>query len=97
MIKKRDRVLNNKIKSKYWSTSHKYGLELPKNVTHALDIDKRTGTELWKHAIEKEIRNVFPAFDFLDDNATVPPGYGFVDTYSLSLTSKWTLLARLVW
>ena len=98
VIKKRDRVLN-KVKSKYWSTSHKYGLELPKSVTHALDVDKRTGTDLWQKAIEKEIRNVFPAFDFLDNDATIPPGYSFVDTYfifdiKMDLTRKARLVAR---
>jgi hypothetical protein len=74
-------------------------LELPKSVTHALNIDKRTGTDHWHKAIEKEIRNVFPAFDFLDDNATVPPGYSFVDTYfvfdiKMDLTRKARLVAR---
>jgi hypothetical protein len=98
VIKKRDRVLN-KVKSKYWSTSHKYGLALPKSVTHALDIDQRTGTDLWQKAIEKEIRNVFPAFDFLDDDASIPPGYSFVDTYfifdiKMDLTRKARLVAR---
>jgi hypothetical protein len=81
VLKKRARILR-KVKTKYWSTTHKYGLELPKSVSHALAIDKRTGTEFWKIAIEKEIRNVFPAFDFLDDdNSKVPPGFTFVETY----------------
>ena len=98
VLKKRDRILN-KVKTKYWSTSHKYGLELPKSVTHALNIDKRTGTDHWQKAIEKEIRNVFPAFDFLDDDAMVPPGYSFVDTYfvfdiKMDLTRKARLVAR---
>jgi hypothetical protein len=98
VLKKRDRVLN-KVKTKYWSTSHKYGLELPKSVTHALEVDKRTGTDLWQKAIEKEIRNVFPAFDFLDDDATIPPGFTFVDTYfvfdiKMDLTRKARLVAR---
>jgi hypothetical protein len=44
VLKKRERVLK-KVKTKYWSTSHKYGLELPKSVSHALEIDKRTGTD----------------------------------------------------
>ena len=81
VLKKREWILK-KIKSKYWSTSHKYGLELPKSVAHELDIDKRTGTDFWKTAFEKEIRNVFPAFEFIEgDDGKVPPGYEFVDTY----------------
>ena len=99
VLKKRERILK-KVKSKYWSTSHKYGLELPKSVAQALAIDKRTGTDFWRKAIEKEIRNVFPAFEFIeDDSAQVPPGYGFVDTYfvfdiKMDLTRKARLVAR---
>ena len=48
--------------------SHKYGLELPKSVAQALEIDRKTGTDFWRKAIEKEIRNVFPAFEFIEDN-----------------------------
>ena len=98
-LKKRERILH-KVKSKYWSTSHKYGLELPKSVSEALQIDKRTGTDFWRKAIEKEIRNVFPAFDFIDgDEANIPPGYTFVDTYfvfdiKMDLTRKARLVAR---
>jgi hypothetical protein len=67
VLKKRERILK-KVKTKYWSNSHKYGLELPKSVSHsleiekrtgsvshALEIDKRTGKAFWKKAIKKEI------------------------------------------
>jgi hypothetical protein len=66
-LKKRERILK-KEKTKYWSATHKYGLELPKSVAQALAIDKRTGTDFWKKAIENEIRNVFSAFEFLESN-----------------------------
>jgi hypothetical protein len=75
-------------------------LELPKNVAHALEIDKRTGTDFWKKAIEKEICNVFPVFEFIKSNDTkVPPGYEFVDTYfifdvKMDLTRKARVVAR---
>ncbi|KAI2502112.1 Reverse transcriptase (RNA-dependent DNA polymerase) [Fragilaria crotonensis] len=48
----------------------------------------------------KEIRNVFPAFEFIEDDDTkVPPGYEFVDTYfvfdiKMDLTRKARLVAR---
>jgi hypothetical protein len=47
-------------------------LELPKSVSHALEIDRRSGTDFWRKAIEKEIRNVFPAFEMMDDGSAVP-------------------------
>ncbi len=69
VLKKRERILKQ-VKTKYWSVTHKYGLELPKSVAQALAIDRKTGTDFWKMAIEKEIRNVFPAFEFLENNET---------------------------
>ncbi|KAI2507343.1 Reverse transcriptase (RNA-dependent DNA polymerase) [Fragilaria crotonensis] len=72
VLKKRERILKSpKIGPPRISA---YGLELPKSVVHALEIDKRTGTDFWKKAIEKEIRNVFPAFKFIKgDDTKVPP------------------------
>ncbi len=98
VLKKRERILK-KVKTKYWSTLHKYGLELAKSVNHALEIDRRTETDFWRRAIEKEIRNVFPAFDMMDDDSAVPPGYEFVETYfvfdtKMDLTRKARLVAR---
>jgi hypothetical protein len=45
VLKKRERILK-KVKTKYWSVTHKYGLELPKSVAQALAIDKSKGTEV---------------------------------------------------
>ena len=44
----------NKVKNKYWSTTHKFGVKRPHTVEEALAIDKETGTNLWAKAIEKE-------------------------------------------
>ena len=63
-------------------------------------MDKRTGTDFWHKAIEKEICNVFPAFEFLtSDDAQITPGYQFVETYfvfdiKMDLTRKARLVAR---
>ena len=51
-----------KVKSRYWKTTHKFGIEAPKDVTQALAIDSKTGTDFWRKAIEKEMLNVTPAF-----------------------------------
>jgi hypothetical protein len=99
VLKKRERILK-KVKSKYWSVSHKYGLERPESVAQALEIDWRTGTDFWRKTIEKEIQNVFPAFEFIEDNkVNVPPGYKFVQIYfvfdiKMDLTRKARLVAH---
>ena len=50
VLKKRKQILK-KVKSKYWPTLCKYGLELPKRASHALEIDRRLGTDFWRKAI----------------------------------------------
>ena len=76
VLKKRDRIISKitKGKGKYWTRTHKYGIELPKTVAEALDIDRRTGTTFWREAIEKEMKNVSVAFKFNDDDS-IPIGY----------------------
>ncbi len=58
------------------------------------------GTDFWKRAIEKEIQNVFPAFEYLEnDDTQVPPGRQFVETFfvfdiKMDLMRKARLVAR---
>jgi len=66
VIKRKERLIN-KVKSKYWRTTHKFGIEVPKSVEHAYEIDRTTGTIHWTKAIEKEMRNVRIAFEKIDD------------------------------
>jgi len=61
IVKRKNRIVS-KIKTKYWRTSHKFGIEIPKSVEHALQIDRETGTDHWRRAIEKEMKNVRIAF-----------------------------------
>jgi len=42
-IKRKERLIN-KVKSKYWRTTHKFGIEIPKSVEQAYEIDRVTGT-----------------------------------------------------
>mmetsp|Transcript_15996 Transcript_15996/g.23839 ORF Transcript_15996/g.23839 Transcript_15996/m.23839 type:complete len:1130 (+) Transcript_15996:7540-10929(+) len=62
VAKKRDRMIG-KIAKKYVKTSHKFGIRVPKTVDEALQIDKETGTDFWRKAIEKEMLNVRCAFE----------------------------------
>jgi len=62
VLRRRRRIIA-KVKSRYWDTTHKFGIELPETVEQALRIDKETGTSFWKQAIDKEMANVRPAFE----------------------------------
>ena len=57
----RNRIIS-KGKSRYWKTTHKFGIEVPKDVTQVLAIDSKTGTDFWRKANEREMLNVTPAF-----------------------------------
>ena len=104
-MRKRDRIVS-KIKAKYWCTTHKFGIEVPKSVSEAYQIDQGTGTTLWTDAISKEIKNVRVAFEKLDDiseeqmrSGKVKPRYKHVSThmvFNIKMDGKFTRKARLV-
>jgi hypothetical protein len=39
-------------------TTHKYGIEVPRNLKHAMGIDKNNGNNIWYNAYHKEMVNV---------------------------------------
>jgi hypothetical protein len=56
VIRNRDNFIG-KVKCRYWKTTHKFGIRLPRSVEEALRLDS-----LWHDAIMKEMRHVRPAF-----------------------------------
>ena len=85
VISKRKSIVA-KIKSKYWTRTHKFGIRIPKNVKQAreLDADDSTGLTLWWDAILKEMRNVRIAFEeFAGTEQEIPPGYQYVDCHMI--------------
>jgi hypothetical protein len=62
VLKRRNRIIS-KIKSRYWRTTHKFGIRLPKTVEEALEIDRQTGTDYWYKAINKEMSKVKVAWE----------------------------------
>ena len=61
--------------AKYIKRTHRFGLEIPKTVKRALEIDAENGSRLWQDAIAKEMEAVRVAFKILDDGKLPPPGY----------------------
>ena len=61
-LKKRNRIIAM-TKSKYWLRTHKFGIEIPKSVLQARQINAKHGNTLWWDAICKEMKNVRPAFE----------------------------------
>jgi len=79
VIKKKTRIIS-KVKSKYWTRTHKFGIRIPKSVEEAKKIDRENGDTLWWEAVCKEMKNVRVAFELYDDDSNdLPPGYQYVD------------------
>ena len=57
VIKHRNRIIS-KVKLRYWKTTHKFRIHLPKSVEEALEIDHVTNTDFWHKAINKEMSKV---------------------------------------
>ena len=95
-LKKRDRIISA-VKSRYLKRTHKFGIQLPKTVQEALAIDRETGTDFWRKAIEKEMKNVAIAFEFLESGQVVPIGYQQIPLHLVfDVKMDFTRKARLV-
>jgi hypothetical protein len=64
-----------KVKTKYWSRTHKYGIRIPKSIKKAMEIDLETGSTLWMDAIKIEMENVRIAFEEFDGDPITLIGY----------------------
>jgi hypothetical protein len=96
VLRKRDRIIS-KVKSKYWKRTHKFGIQVPKSVKEALQIDKETGTTFWRDAILKEMKNVMPAFKILEADEEVPIGYQHIRCHMIfDIKMDFTRKARFV-
>lgn len=74
VLKKQKRILQ-KVKSKYWARTHKYGIRVPKNIKEAMEIDKENGNTLWMDAVRLEMNNVRVAFEEYDGDPNTLVGY----------------------
>jgi hypothetical protein len=77
VLKKRDRIifLVRKRNPRYLKKTHKCGIELPKTVKEALELDKENSNTLWADAIAKEMKDICVAFKTLLDGQSAPIGY----------------------
>ena len=61
--------------------THKYGVEIPKDVHHTRELDKRNGNTMWRDMLAKEMFNVDIAFKVLEEKRLAPPGWSKVTGY----------------
>ena len=79
-----------KVQSKYWYTSHKFGIRFTKTVKESYDVDRQLGTDFWTKAIAKQTKNVRIEFEKLDSvthdetrKGKIKPGYEQVNMYMI--------------
>jgi len=72
--RKRDHFIN-KVKSKYWERTHKYGIRVPKSIEEAIKIDRENGNTLWQDAIKLEMTNNRVAFEEFGGDTSKLVGY----------------------
>ena len=73
-LRKRDRIIAS-IHTRVRKKTHKYGIEIPTSVKHALEIDSKNKNTFWRDAIAKEMYNVSVAFKILEDDEQTPVGW----------------------
>jgi hypothetical protein len=85
VLRKRDRIVAavKKRNVRYLKKTHKFGIELPKTVAEAYELDRRNGDTKWADAIAKEMKNVRVAFRILPDGERAPQNYQFVHCHMI--------------
>ena len=73
-LRKRD-VIVSMVSARVKKKTHKYGIEVPRTLKEAIEIDQTNGNRLWRDAYEKEMRNVSVAFRILKRGQKAPVGY----------------------
>ena len=73
-LRKREIILAA-VKNRIHKTTHKYGIEIPRDMEHAHKIDSRNRNTMWRDALKKEMYNVGVAFEILDEGAHAPHGW----------------------
>ena len=73
-LNKRDSIISlvKKRQTRYMKKTHKFGIEMPKTVKEAAELDRKNGDTKWMDAIAKEMINVRVASDILKDGDRAP-------------------------
>jgi len=108
-VLRRKRRIISKVKSRYWRTTHKFGIRLPHSVKEAYEIDDANGNTFWRDAIQKEMKKIKGLETFEKLEGVTPemiwkgqhlmPGYteiGCHMVFDIKMDGKFTRKARFV-
>ena len=82
------------MRKRHHRTTKKFGIEIPKTIERAYELDKENGNTLWRNAIEKEMKTVKVAFDIQPDGSPRPPGKKCIHCHIIFDTKAGTLLRK---
>jgi hypothetical protein len=95
-MKRRDLYVKA-VGTRYQKCTHKFGIEVPRTVQRAYEIDKQTGTDIWAKAIEKEMLHARPAFEVLEPGKNAPIGSKWIPSHMIfEVKMDFTRKARFV-
>jgi hypothetical protein len=72
-LRRRNAILSA-VKARVRKKIHRYGIEVPKNMGYAKELDWINGNTLWTDALQLEMHNVGVAFEVLEDGVEAPQG-----------------------
>jgi hypothetical protein len=84
-LNKRNRItsLVKQRQTRYVKKTHKFGIEMPKTVKEAYELDKKNGNTMWADGIAKEMKTVKVAFDVMEGDRQVPIGFKFIKCHMI--------------
>jgi hypothetical protein len=55
------------VKKRYWRTTHRFGVRVPKTIDDALEIDANEGNTIWFVSLKKELNKIMIVFNIKDN------------------------------
>ena len=73
-LRNRDKIISA-VNARLKRTTHEYGVAVPCSVEEAYALDTKNGNNLWRDALDKEMSNLWVAFNILDTDCNPLPGW----------------------
>ena len=82
------RKVNRWIRATRWrkkNNCYKFGVEIPRNVAHSLELDRKNGNNFWRDAISAEIGTLtdMKVFKILDHGVKAPSEYKMIPMWTI--------------
>jgi hypothetical protein len=72
-LKHKNRI-TEAVSTHFIKCNKKYGIQVPRSIEEAYQLDQESGTDFWHQGILREMKNNVVAFKFLEDGNSIPGG-----------------------